>query len=950
MVGGFGAMAYLGSEPLRGRPMIRRVAPPAVPGAPSPARRRRSVAIAVLLVLLLLSLGGVSGLGGLRAPPPSSVVTTVGPSAGLPQAAGERVAPSDRPLAISPYWTNLTTGASPPPRLVTADDPSDGYAVGYAFSSNGLPLGATWILSGGVWTNISTTAGSPPMWTVADRSFAMAYDPSGNEVVAVGGSGGTWAFHAGVWSTLAPECFGLKGLLLSQCPTFGSGGGPSFSRSVLLASDPSDGTLLLLGYTSYASGSYWNWETWTYSAGRWTLDCPHSNTSTQACFNWGTNAPAPRTFSSMASAGSSGDLLFGGYTTTALNDTWVYRAGNWSSVSSANSPRARFSEALEYDPSINATLLYGGGSLTPSATFTADNDTWEFAAGAWVNVSSSGANPTLPGTSSALLGAVYDTLDAGVVLSESIGAGFASGSFTWMWSAMPPIVGLRASASPAPADTYSVVSFTGSFLGGTPPVTLEWNFGDGATAYGASASHSYSEPGTYAARLSATDPFGHTSYSSIAVVIVPSVATVASALPNPTDAGLSTVFDAGVTGGVANRSFAWSFGDGSDGGGPRPVHLFEAAGSYPVTVWVNDSGGGRARSSFVEVVDPTLSVALTATPSSPSLGQIVTFTASASGGTPGYSYAWSFGDGGTGGNLRNISHIFTTNGPFNATVRVTDLAGATSAASLNLNVALNLSVDGSWRVGATPLPVAFTSEVSGGVPGYAYAWSFGDGSTSSDASPSHTYNSSGVYEAILVVTDALGNEAQAGWAVDAAPGGGPLVAALTLSPSELPLSGTTNVTALVSGGSGGYTISWAASGVACQSDGALSETCGSSIAGVYPVRVAVLDGAGHAAVAVANITVGTLPPPHGGSGAPAAVSAELLGAVVVAALVLVVLVLAVARRAVELPPTATLELYRDYRERHEPSAPRRNGKGRPLVVAPASAGESEVVDPLGHLL
>ena len=39
--------------------------------------------------------------------------------------------------------------------------------------------------------------------------------------------------------------------------------------------------------------------------------------------------------------------------------------------------------------------------------------------------------------------------------------------------------------------------------------------------------------------------------------------------------------------------------------------------------------------------------------------------------------------------------------------------------------------------------------------GYRYAWDFGDGTTSTEASPEHTYAAEGTYEAVLTVTDWL---------------------------------------------------------------------------------------------------------------------------------------------------------------------------------------------------
>ncbi|MFR9726666.1 PQQ-dependent sugar dehydrogenase [Streptomyces sp. MS19] len=69
--------------------------------------------------------------------------------------------------------------------------------------------------------------------------------------------------------------------------------------------------------------------------------------------------------------------------------------------------------------------------------------------------------------------------------------------------------------------------------------------------------------------------------------------------------------------------------------------------------------------------------------------------------------------------------------------------------------------------GAAPLTVQFSSEGSTDPDGdtLTYAWDFGDGGTSTDANPSHTYTENGEFTAELTVTDADGLTAGASVAV-----------------------------------------------------------------------------------------------------------------------------------------------------------------------------------------
>jgi len=56
--------------------------------------------------------------------------------------------------------------------------------------------------------------------------------------------------------------------------------------------------------------------------------------------------------------------------------------------------------------------------------------------------------------------------------------------------------------------------------------------------------------------------------------------------------------------------------------------------------------------------------------------------------------------------------------------------------------------------------VRFTGSVSGGTPPYIYNWDFGDGTSSSVASPTHVYAVDGSFTAIFTVNDAAGDSAE----------------------------------------------------------------------------------------------------------------------------------------------------------------------------------------------
>lgn len=138
----------------------------------------------------------------------------------------------------------------------------------------------------------------------------------------------------------------------------------------------------------------------------------------------------------------------------------------------------------------------------------------------------------------------------------------------------------------------------------------------------------------------------------------------------------------------------------------------------------------------------------------------VSFSGSATGGAGGYTYGWTFGDTGTS-SLRNPYHVYSSAGKFVAVLTVTDSNRDTAASSSNITVVGPLAASASSNVTSGPvlLAVQFYGSVSGGVPGYSYYWTFGDGGISSAKNPTHVYSSVGTFTARFNVTDSASDRA-----------------------------------------------------------------------------------------------------------------------------------------------------------------------------------------------
>jgi len=61
--------------------------------------------------------------------------------------------------------------------------------------------------------------------------------------------------------------------------------------------------------------------------------------------------------------------------------------------------------------------------------------------------------------------------------------------------------------------------------------------------------------------------------------------------------------------------------------------------------------------------------------------------------------------------------------------------------------------------GAINNPINFSGLATGGTPSYSFRWDFGDGETSTERNPAHTFTTAGDYDVNLTVTDSDGTKA-----------------------------------------------------------------------------------------------------------------------------------------------------------------------------------------------
>jgi PKD repeat protein len=230
---------------------------------------------------------------------------------------------------------------------------------------------------------------------------------------------------------------------------------------------------------------------------------------------------------------------------------------------------------------------------------------------------------------------------------------------------------------------------------------------------------------------------------------------------------LKVVFTDASTGSITSRSWAYKLntattwttialaGDNS--------FTFATPGTYDVRLTVAGPGGSddETKTAYITVnpapVAPVAS--FSATPTKGTSPLTVAFT-DASTGTGPLTYAWDFGDGMTS-TEQNPSHTFTVAGRFTVKLTVTSAVGSTTATRRNY-ITVNRppapvpAFVASATTGTAPLAVQFTDRSTGSPT--SWKWDFGDGTTSTEQNPSHTYTKAGQYTVKLTATNDGGSK------------------------------------------------------------------------------------------------------------------------------------------------------------------------------------------------
>lgn len=281
--------------------------------------------------------------------------------------------------------------------------------------------------------------------------------------------------------------------------------------------------------------------------------------------------------------------------------------------------------------------------------------------------------------------------------------------------------------------------------------TLMWDFGDGNTSTQVAPSHTYEDEDIYEVVLSVIN-----SCDTVTMVLSINLNTLPTAgfSVDVTEGCLPFTVMFTDNSSINTSTWEWNFPGGSPSISTEsnPTVVYEEEGSYDVSLKVTNEMGADSVMSIglISVLDvPTADFEFVANDFD------VTFTDLSSDYE---SLLWDFGDG----NMsieENPQHTYPAEGNYEVILSATNDCGTIETSkTVTISTLPIADYSASITEGCVPLTVEYSNSSSANVTDWEWSFPGGSPSTSTDENPTVIYNSSGVYDATVIVSSSAGKD------------------------------------------------------------------------------------------------------------------------------------------------------------------------------------------------
>lgn len=208
---------------------------------------------------------------------------------------------------------------------------------------------------------------------------------------------------------------------------------------------------------------------------------------------------------------------------------------------------------------------------------------------------------------------------------------------------------------------------------------------------------------------------------------------------------------------VNASEFQWSFGDGSTSIEENPSHMYTTPGEYQVRLIASNLYGCKNKDTAyatVYVIDNEINAQFTyeTSDSCNNLSVAFTNTSTSYSGIPfaTSTFVWHFGDGTTYEGPFPPEKHYSEPGTYTVTLIMYDSNSCHSPDSVQAVISFEtFDVEANFTGGEYCLDHAQVNFDNTSVNGVTYMWNFGDGASSTEATPTHTFPGPGTYQVTL---------------------------------------------------------------------------------------------------------------------------------------------------------------------------------------------------------
>ncbi|MGB0430613.1 MAG: PKD domain-containing protein, partial [Bacteroidia bacterium] len=294
--------------------------------------------------------------------------------------------------------------------------------------------------------------------------------------------------------------------------------------------------------------------------------------------------------------------------------------------------------------------------------------------------------------------------------------------------------------------------------------TYAWDFDNGSTSTDMSPKVAFTMGGSYDVELTVSTTQGCTDIVSNKVTVY-STPTAAYTVSDACFNSLAIFEDAGSTGNggvIIDREFI--FGDGNNNFGRKLSHFYNKPDTFSTSMVVSTYNGCTDTATQAIVVHPLPILNITA-------GDTCEFdeiqfknNSTISSGSVS-NYLWNFNDG----NITTVKspyHAFDTMGQYIVMVEAVSDQNCLTRDSMLINIAPKPRINFIAQNECEGDSVSYNNSTIIAKGRIDYNWNLGDGNNSSNISPTHLYDSAGIYNIQLTATSNIGCKSDSSFTIE----------------------------------------------------------------------------------------------------------------------------------------------------------------------------------------